>query len=236
MTTSQATDETVSLKGRLRKSLVDQFGLTLLVGLIAAVGALLFFAWLTNEMLAGDMMRFDEAIRAIIHKAASPAVTSLMRLVTMLGSSTFLIAAGVCVTVGLVIAGWRRALMPFALSFLGAVLLNTALKLSFRRTRPVPFFDTPLPGTYSFPSGHALWSFCFYGALAAIITARIQSRIVRVVIWAVAALLVLLIGLSRIYLGVHHPSDVLAGYAAALVWVVVVAIGDHLFRRRSKRL
>lgn len=109
-----------------------------------------------------------------------------------------------------------------------------AFKLSFQRPRPVPFFDTPLPSSYSFPSGHALFSFCFYGMLAAIITARLHSRSARTVIWLLAGVLVALIGLSRIYLGVHYPSDVLAGYAAALVWVVAVAFGDHMLSRRRR--
>src|SRR5581483_11774876 len=211
MTTLRATDETVPPGKRLSK-LLSRLGLTLLFGLAAALGALLFFAWLADEMLEGDTRRFDEATRAAIHQYASPALTSLMRVVTMLGSVTFLAASGLCVATIFLIAGRWRALVMFFITMLGATLLDVTLKLGFRRTRPVPWFDTPLPGSFSFPSGHALGSFCFYGALA--------------------ALLILLIGLSRIYLGVHYPSDVLAGYAAALVWVMVVAFGDRLLRRR----
>ncbi|HZS04985.1 MAG TPA: phosphatase PAP2 family protein [Blastocatellia bacterium] len=231
MTTLRATDETVPPGKRLSK-LLSRLGLTLLFGLAAALGALLFFAWLADEMLEGDTRRFDEATRAAIHQYASPALTSLMRVVTMLGSVTFLAASGLCVATIFLIAGRWRALVMFFITMLGATLLDVTLKLGFRRTRPVPWFDTPLPGSFSFPSGHALGSFCFYGALAAIIAARTRSHIVRIITWALAALLILLIGLSRIYLGVHYPSDVLAGYAAALVWVMVVAFGDRLLRRR----
>ena len=207
----------------------------LFLGFAAAVGSLFLFAWLADEVLEGDTIQFDKAIRANVHQYASPWLTFLMRIITMLGSPRFLIASGICVTIAFLIAGWRRAVILFAITFLGGVSLTETLKLSFRRVRPVPFFDTLLPMSYSFPSGHALWAFCFYGVIAALISARIQSRILRVTIWALTTLLVLLIGLSRIYLGVHYPSDVIAGYAAALIWVLAVALGDHLFQQRWTR-
>ncbi len=215
-----------------RNLLSRKVGLVLFFGLAIAVGALVLFAWLADEVLEGDTLRFDAAIRASVHQYASPALTSLMQIITMLGSPKFLIASGICVAIVFLIAGWHRAGILFAITFLGAVLLTEALKLGFRRARPFPFFDTLLPTSYSFPSGHALWSFCFYGAMAALISARVKSRIVRLAIRALAALLILLIGLSRIYLGVHYPSDVVAGYAAALIWVLAVVFGDHLFRHR----
>jgi undecaprenyl-diphosphatase len=115
----------------------------------------------------------------------------------------------------------------------GAVILNFVLKTSFARTRPLPFFDTPLPSSYSFPSGHALFALCFYGVLAWLIAAGIRSQALRISIWTVAVLLVLLIGLSRIYLGVHYPSDVIAGYAASIVWIVAVISADSILKNKS---
>lgn len=208
-----------------------RFGWALLLGLALAVAALLLFAGLADEVLEGDTRRFDEAVRLAVHQSASPPLTSLMWVATSLGSVAFLVLVGLCAVLGFLKAGWRRAALFFAVTMAGAALLNMVLKLSFQRTRPAPFFDTPLPSSYSFPSGHALMSFCFYGALAAIITIRTRSRTGRVAIWTLAALLVALIGLSRVYLGVHYPSDVLAGYAAATVWVAVVALGDRLVGR-----
>jgi undecaprenyl-diphosphatase len=111
----------------------------------------------------------------------------------------------------------------------GSVVLDVSLKLSFHRTRPVPFVGV-VPLTYSFPSGHALSSFCFYGVLAGLLCARIQSRAIRILIWAAAATLVLAVGLSRIYLGVHYPTDVVAGYVAAAAWVSTL-----LFAVRARR-
>ncbi|HEV7843048.1 MAG TPA: phosphatase PAP2 family protein, partial [Pyrinomonadaceae bacterium] len=129
---------------------------------------------------------------------------------------------------------WRRSIVVFVVTMAGAIALNVTLKLSFKRTRPTAFFDTPLPSSYSFPSGHALLSLCFYGALAAILVPHLSRAAPRVLVWTAAALLVALIGFSRIYLGVHYPSDVLAGYAAAIVWVALVGAGDQMLRRKSR--
>jgi undecaprenyl-diphosphatase len=101
----------------------------------------------------------------------------------------------------------------------------------------VPFFNLSPPETYSFPSGHSLTSAVFFGALAAILTARIKSKRVRLAIWIVSTTMFLLIGLSRIYLGVHYTTDVIAGFVAALIWILVVRFVEvGLVRRRRRKL
>ena len=189
----QGVKDTVRLMTELIGLLSRRFGWALMLGLALAVAALLLFAGLADEVLEGDTRRFDEAVRLAVHQSASPPLTSLMWVATSLGSVAFLVLVGLCAVLGFLKAGWRRAALFFAVTMAGAALLNMVLKLSFQRTRPAPFFDTPLPSSYSFPSGHALMSFCFYGALAAIITIRTRSRTGRVAIWTLAALLVALI-------------------------------------------
>jgi undecaprenyl-diphosphatase len=103
------------------------------------------------------------------------------------------------------------------------------LKLAFHRPRPVAFFGST-PSSYSFPSGHALGSFCFYGILAAILATRVRGRGAKFCVWMAAVLLVAMIGVSRIYLGVHYPSDVIAGYCAGAVWVGAIGILDRNLR------
>jgi membrane-associated phospholipid phosphatase len=215
--------------------MLRMIGPAMLVGLVLAAGAALLFAWLAEEVPEGDTGVFDEGVRSFVHQYASTALTSVMRALSLLGSSIFLVALGVCVGIAFIYAGWRRGLLLLALTMAGAIALEVILKYSFQRTRPTPFFDTPLPNSYSFPSGHALFSFCFYGALAAIITNRMRRRASRLIVWTLAALLVVMIGISRVYLGVHHPSDVVAGYAVALVWVVAVAFGDRLLSERKSK-
>jgi undecaprenyl-diphosphatase len=118
---------------------------------------------------------------------------------------------------------------------IGAGLMTITLKLSFKRPRPVPFFNLTPPESYSFPSGHSLTSAVFFGALAAILTARIKSRRVKAAIWIVSTAMFLLIGLSRIYLGVHYTTDVIAGFAAALIWILVVRFVEMGLVRRRRR-
>jgi hypothetical protein len=94
--------------------------------------------------------------------------------------------------------------------------IENGLKYGFHRARPEPFYGAA-PASYSFPSGHALFSTCFYFVLASAITERIRSRAMRALIRLAAALFVAAIGLSRIYLGFHYPSDILGGYLAAAI-------------------
>jgi undecaprenyl-diphosphatase len=219
----------------LRTDLYPALGLLMCAGLAAAALALYVFAGLAEEVHEGDMRSFDEAVFALSNRVASPALTAFMHGVTWLGSNEFLIGSGACGVLVFTLIRWRRAAVAFLLTMLGAALLNVLLKAVFQRERPEPFFGTPLPDSYSFPSGHALLSFCFYGVMAAVVAGRLKGFRVRVLVWTVAASLVALIGLSRIYLGVHYPSDVLAGYAAALVWVMVVAVADRMLQARRER-
>jgi undecaprenyl-diphosphatase len=106
------------------------------------------------------------------------------------------------------------------------------MKLLFYRPRPEPFFGLASPITHSFPSGHAMVSCCFFGVLAMILAAREPSRARRISIFAAAAILVALMGFSRVYLGFHYPTDVLAGYAAAVVWLAVVRAVLMAFKRK----
>jgi undecaprenyl-diphosphatase len=156
-----------------------------------------------------------------------------MNFVTILGSTLFLSVVFICVFIIFIRINWKRAAVLFTVTMFGAVILNFILKVSFARARPVPFFDTQLPESYSFPSGHALYAACFYGVLAWLITARIRARSLKTLIWMPAVMIALLIGLSRIYLGVHYPSDVIAGYAAAIVWVLTVIWVDLLIKKKS---
>lgn len=214
--------------------LFRRLGGRLACALAAVTGALLLFALLAEDVLEGETMAFDGAVRSFVHQYASPTLTSVMRFVTALGSTQTLVVLGLCAVTIFFVAGRRRDLFLFAVTMAGASVLNVMLKLSFGRARPTAFFDTPLPSSYSFPSGHALLSLCFYGALAVAVAPRLRRPAARAAVWAAAGLLAALIGFSRIYLGVHYPSDVVAGYAAALVWVMSVGFLDRLLRRRGR--
>ncbi|HZD93012.1 MAG TPA: phosphatase PAP2 family protein [Candidatus Sulfotelmatobacter sp.] len=209
------------------------FETAIVVSLGVAVLCLFLFAWLGREMLEGDTRHLDDAVRTWVHHFASGRMTTFMNAVSLLGYN-ILIVELVIVFIVFAKLRWRRAAVWLAITMAGSLLLDLALKYAYQRPRPVAFFGVA-PGSYSFPSGHALCSLCFYGILAGLLSARIQSLLWRIVVWAAAALLIITIGVSRIYLGVHYPSDVLAGYLAATVWVGTVIVLDHVRKVRSSR-
>jgi undecaprenyl-diphosphatase len=214
---------------------VEKQNRDLIAGFAGAVLSLLLFGWLAREVARHATIQFDAAIRDGLHAFASPALTLAFRTVTWLGSELFLVPFVLLLTWRLVKAGRSYAAGLLVIATGGGEVLSTLLKLIFRRARPAVFFGLATPGSYSFPSGHSMLSACVFGTAAAILTTRMASRAKRIAIWTAAAALTLAIGISRIYLGVHYPSDVLAGYAAAVIWVIGVRTGYRVWlRRRGK--
>lgn len=218
-----------------KKRWFEFLSLSLLLGLATAIATLIFFGWLADEALEGETRHFDDVTRSAVHQFATPLLTAIMRGLSFVGSTISLTLGTIFVVIRFAMQKWRRESTLFALTMIGAGLLNVTLKLAFKRARPVPFFDLTPPESYSFPSGHSLTSAVFFGALAVILTARVKSRWVRVAIWIVATLMFLSIGLSRIYLGVHYTTDVIAGFAAALIWILVVRFVEMELARRTQR-
>jgi membrane-associated phospholipid phosphatase len=204
------------------------------VSLGLAIASLVLFSWLADEVLRKHTDRFDDTVRSVIHDFASPGLTALMRFVTNLGDWQVVMIATLCLLAYLWYRRDNTHILVALVTMMGAGILDASLKFAFHRTRPDPFF-IPKPSTYSFPSGHALISLCFYGLLAGTLTHDQRSKWQRGLVWTAAALFITLIGLSRVYLGVHWPSDVLAGYAAALIWMGAVRVmAVRLEQRRTK--
>jgi undecaprenyl-diphosphatase len=162
-----------------------------LLSLAAAFLSIFLFAWLAESVAKDQTAQFDSYIRAAVHQWTTPALTRFMFAATFMGSAG-LIAVALLAFALFRHFLWRRAAIWLLVTIGGATVLVLALKFAFHRPRPTPFFG-PLPHTYSFPSGHSLFSFCFYGVLAGLLTARIESRPLRFLIWIVAAALVLTI-------------------------------------------
>lgn len=176
------------------------------------------------EVVAGRTADFDSRVRLAVQAHSSAELTSALRFLTNFGEAPVLIALSLAATAALVWLRRKRAALLFVITMLAGFLLDLTLKLAFHRARPPEsFFGMPMPDSYSFPSGHALFSVCFFGTLALLISARVRSRPGRVTVWLSAALLAGSIGFSRIYLGVHYPADVIAGYAAGAVSVSTAA-------------
>jgi membrane-associated phospholipid phosphatase len=209
--------------------------LELLLGLLIAAAALVLLTWLGREILEGEVLAFDDRLRVLIHGLASPGLTTVMRAASLYGGPIVLIPAGLLAGVAFLVKRWHRGAVLAVVILAGAGLLNGLLKFSFARVRPASYFDYPLPSSPSFPSGHALYAASVFGGLAVLVTARIRSRLLQLAIWLIAVSLILLVGLSRVYLGVHYPSDVMAGYAVGIIWVTAVAFGDRLVHYRQHR-
>lgn len=211
-------------------------GLATLLGLGVAVLALFAFGWLADEMLEGETLALDLRLRAAVHALATPGLTRILVLVSTLGGPAGLVPLGAGLAALFAWRRWWRGAALLVVAMIGAGVLETALKLAFQRPRPIPFFDYPAPASFSFPSGHALFSFCFFATGAALLAPRLLHPALRWLVWVAAGAVVLAIGFSRIYLGVHYPSDVAGGYAAGLLWSSVIMVGDrvaHAWARRA---
>jgi undecaprenyl-diphosphatase len=181
----------------------------------------LLFAVLAFLVASGSTVGFDSTIRNAVHAWANTSFTESAQTLSFVGSAYVWVPALAVAIAAFWLIGDRRAAFGLAIIMAGATILDNGLKLAFHRVRPEVFFGV-LPNTYSFPSGHALFNLCFYGGLAISLTSRVRGPGLRIATWSVAALLVLGIGLSRIYLGVHYPTDVLAGFLAGGAWLLAV--------------
>jgi membrane-associated phospholipid phosphatase len=202
---------------------------TLLLTTLAA--CTLGFSKLAEEMVSGTLVSIDGTVAVWLHGHATEFRTALLSTVTQLGGTEALMTVTFVAAFGLLLQ--RRvahaALMGAALG--GGELLNWALKATFERPRPA--FADPLATAagFSFPSGHAMISLTVYGALAFVAAASVRSRRAQVLVGVSALVLVVAIGFSRIYLGVHYASDVLAAYAAGLAWLMLCALALLLVAR-----
>jgi undecaprenyl-diphosphatase len=201
-----------------------------LLSLAVAVLSFSLFAWMAETFSNPHTQAFDLSVRVSIHQRASAGVTQAMIAFSRLGEPGVAIGATLSISLFLLLR-WYRAALWMVVGLVGAALLNASLKFAFHRPRPLAFFG-PQPDSFSFPSGHALVCACFYGMLAGLVADRIRSVYWRILIWALSLVVIVGVGLSRIYLGVHYPSDVIAGYLAAAVWISTLIALDRLWLRR----
>ena len=211
-------------------------GLQLGVGLVLALLAGMLFAWVGEEVAEGETQAIDDWLRTLINRRATPALTDLMVFASVWGAPRRLAILAAAAIAGFLVRRWHRGAVLVVVTLLGASALDGGLKLLWGRPRPTAFFEHyPSPESFSFPSGHALFATAFFGGLAALLYRRLGRTGLRVAVAVAAIALILLIGFSRIYLGVHYPSDVLGGFAAGIVWVAAVALGDRIAGHRRRR-
>lgn len=162
---------------------------------------------------------FDRAVIGFWQGMESPGLTKFMIFFTSIGAGAPVVAITIAIMLFLFFAlKHRRELLLFLFVLAGSEALNVALKVVFRRERPS--FHRLIAATgFSFPSGHSMGAFSLYGVLGFLLWRHIPSRLGRTLLILAVSALILAIGVSRIYLGVHYPSDVLAGYLASGFWL-----------------
>ena len=207
-----------------------ELGLALALEFAAGLLALCLFVELTEVVMSQESAQLDTAVLTWLQRFSSPTLDTLARAVSAMGSE----GLAVILVLLLALLGWQRrwrAIIALLLATGGAQLLNDLVKTHFHRTRPAPV-TTFLPGqAFSFPSGHAMVAAAFYLFLT-YLGWRLLHGWQRTVCAVSVLLLVLLIGLARLYLGVHYLTDVFAGYLAGFLWTDSLIIGGSLLARK----
>jgi membrane-associated phospholipid phosphatase len=211
-----------------------EFGGIVVAGFVAAVVLLYAFAWLAYQVLDQETQTLDLSALHFLQRLASPDLTLAARLLSLMGSEAVVVLGVVL----LAMFGWQQrwgAAFVLILVTGGAQVLNDVLKELFHRTRPEPVTGLIHAQNFSFPSGHAMVSAAFYFYLA-YLSWRFVHGWWRGALVGSLILLVLLIGLSRLYLEAHYLSDVIAGYLAGFLWTDAVTLGSRLLAVRPQRL
>jgi undecaprenyl-diphosphatase len=209
------------------RKIADRLTLAAAVWLAAGLAFSAFVVWafaeLADEVVEGDSRRFDRAVLLWIHSSFPGWLDGPMRLVTALGYYWVVIPLLAVAVLAFYRKDWRLSAILLVVSTSGSIVLTTVLKAIFERSRPELFDSGYTASFYSFPSGHATLAVGFYGTLTLLLAYRLRGY-ARWLVAACGVSLVLLIGFSRLYLGVHYPTDVLAGYLAAPLWLVFVGV------------
>ena len=203
--------------------------ITIVIGFIALLVSLLVLGSIAEGIRAQEVFALDTWATPFLHGIASPGLDWVMLRLTDMGSSLVIVPLFVVAAALLL---WKRRFggaLFLAVASGGALVLNGAMKLLFERPRPQLDYAKVLPD-YSFPSGHTMNAFVFYVALALLLWSVVGRRIGPIAL-AIAVVLALGVGVSRIYLGYHYFTDVVGGLLAGTVWLLIVGAA---FRARPK--
>lgn len=215
----------------------DRVGWQLVLGFLVFGGMTLVLGEISDDVLKGEpLTNADVRFSNWLHRTKSARLITTFWIITHLGSTLAVISITTVVGIYLMRRRQHYWLTAFWLSVFGGMLLNRFLKLAFQRARPE--FDDPVFSFtgYSFPSGHTMTATVLYGALAAFLFTRTKTWQGRVLLFLVASLTVGLVGFSRIYLGAHYLSDVLAAIAEGLAWLSLCFTAVYYFWRERNRV
>lgn len=225
---------------QLLQSLLHQEGLILVVALVVIL-SLWGFIELADEVIEGETRAFDVWMLHQLRRPDDPSVpigpaclTQAMLDITALGAVAVLTLMVLIVVGYLLLQRAYSAIWLVLVATLGGALLSAALKQFFGRERPESILHLREVFNPSFPSGHAMLSAVVYLTLGILFSRAVARPAIRMYFFSVALVLTALVGLSRIYLGMHYPTDVLAGWAVGLVWALLCWLAAHVLERISK--
>lgn len=214
------------------------FFIAIFIALIIVVGGINLFIDLTESMHSDGLVAYDSKVTEFVTSFRNPGLTQFMQAITHVGDLYgYIVLTFICtVAFYLIFRNWRYVLeMIFVLAISG--LSNSALKQVINRARPDVEHLVSV-ATLSYPSGHAMSAISFYGFLIYLIYNIRMKAVFKISLIVLFSLMIFLIGVSRIYLGVHFPSDVAGGYIAGLIWVIFCIVLFHiidLLRKRRKK-
>lgn len=226
-------------KSPLRKGKRRQHFLPLAIGrsggVVLAGLALWFFKKQADHVVQGHADQYDEAIMEAVHRIDHPATHRMLHAATQLGSHAAIATAAGVTAVMMLRRGRPHDAWTVAVSTGGAMAINTILKNVFRRQRPIEMARRiKLPKSHSFPSGHSLLSAATYPIVAHHLVER-HSLPVQAFTHTMAGMIILSVGFSRVYFGVHFPSDVLGGFAAGFGWLGLTSLSHTTVEATDRR-
>jgi undecaprenyl-diphosphatase len=188
---------------------------------IISLLSFLVFSFLAIIISAKKILQFDNTIISFVQGFESPGLTSIMKLFSIIGDTPSVIVLSLVVLLFLyVVLKHRSELVLFVVALSGSAILNLLLKYLFQRARPEIHRLVEIAG-YSFPSGHAMNACTVYTIIAFLLWHNIATKTGRTILIIISAVMILSIGISRIYLGVHYPSDIIGGYLASGTWITI---------------
>jgi membrane-associated phospholipid phosphatase len=199
----------------------------IVAGFVVAALLLAALGWLVTGPYKGVVAGFDSNIRYAMRHIQSPMWTSLLLTATKLGSTIYLVIIGCVAGIVFLVLRWFRPFFLFIIVMAGQAALHHGFKLLIARPRPSALMGYREVESFSFPSGHAVAGLCMYGAIAWIVATHLETPAAKVGIAISAAVLIFLIGMSRVYIGIHYPTDVVAGFVGGLVWLAAVMSADR---------
>jgi undecaprenyl-diphosphatase len=192
-----------------------------IAGIIFSYASLILFQFITSDVLQSETIFIDSSIANFIISYRQAWLTNVMLILSLLGNE-FIIFGSFIMIIFLTLKKHHRETFIFSVLLIMGTTLTSLLKLLYKIPRPF-FLALVKENSYSYPSGHALNSILFYGAISYFIYHFTKNKTISALIFTISVFLIISIGISRIYLGVHHPSDVAAGFVVGF-WLLVTTI------------